>query len=780
SIGQASSSSSSMALVPAYQGRLPQPVLPGLVAVGRFDGRSDTLVCAANSGKLMLLSPGQQQSGPVAMETDTGLPVQILNMEQPVLSMCAGRLLDSASRDALVIGTATDMLVYDVHRNADLFNRPVPDGAFAVVVSQSGDGSGGGEPGRQQQQKQGKTRRVAIAGGNCTLLGFDSSGAEAYWSVTGDRVTSMTAGKFLGDEAGELLLVGSEDFELRLFRDDAIAREFTETDSPVALLALPDSPRFAYALANGTVGVYERSKRLWRIKSKHRPVALAAFDLDSDGQVELLVGWSGGKVDARRVATGEVVFRDQGPSPVAGLAVADLRGDGRPPLLTIVGVEGDLRAFDAVPQHLAASLLRATLGEDAPGSMRSLMQYKQSLGLELRNYADQKKRGGAGGDGSDGGDGGMRRIGSGVNFEGTLRVAMGTAGAEASVIPANTQLSSSLSVEADAVVLSVSTSNETVVRALAVFAEGLFEEGESLVAHPPANQVSSQLALVIRPSRNAAVDLHLKCLVGQRGSVAQFHVFEASRLLPRFATFAWLGTADEAASAAEAPAGWVRFRLAERPQRLAMWINNSFLLPSKATAAAESGSFRFRCVRTGRLLSIETRSPAAEPMATVGVDSLELAAEVVASLADFLGLDDLASEASFPGLSEQLDGLASRVRQLEAGQARLAADQADSSGLVRSLAVRAEDSRLLGDMANTRQAYADLLRVNRGLVASHRARADAHASLVGALKQVGLVIQQGAALRTGRYRAQVVAQCRAAVQEREFGLIYQVICSGAA
>lgn len=62
-----------------------------------------------------------------------------------------------------------------------------------------------------------------------------------------------------------------------------------------ALLSLVCS-RFGYALVNGTIGVYEKLERVWRVKSKHSVCAIASADLDGDGVPELISGWGNGRV----------------------------------------------------------------------------------------------------------------------------------------------------------------------------------------------------------------------------------------------------------------------------------------------------------------------------------------------------------------------------------------------------------------------------------------------------------------------------------------------------
>lgn len=67
---------------------------------------------------------------------------------------------------------------------------------------------------------------------------------------------------------------------------------------------------------------------------------MRSFDVNGDGVMELLTGWSSGKVDARSCLTGEVIFRIQLTAGIAGLVEADYRRTGRPDLV-IVSVSGE-------------------------------------------------------------------------------------------------------------------------------------------------------------------------------------------------------------------------------------------------------------------------------------------------------------------------------------------------------------------------------------------------------------------------------------------------------
>ncbi|CAN8028498.1 unnamed protein product, partial [Ixodes persulcatus] len=248
--------------------------------------------------------------------------VSLLSLSQAVHCLVAGSLRPGAKEDVLLVGMATALLAYDVENNADLFFREVPDGANCITTGYLGT----------------LRNPVVLVGGNCSIQGYDHEGKDVFWTVTGDNVRALALYDYLKDGLNELL-VGSEDFDIRIFKEDIIVSEITETEAITALCPITEDC-FAYALSNGTIGVYKGTDRIWRIKSKNHVTCLHGYDIDGDGVPELITGWSNGKVDGRHVTTGEVVFRDAFPHGVAGIVQADYCGDGREELI-VCSVNGE-------------------------------------------------------------------------------------------------------------------------------------------------------------------------------------------------------------------------------------------------------------------------------------------------------------------------------------------------------------------------------------------------------------------------------------------------------
>lgn len=464
-------------------------------------------------------------------------------------------------------------------------------------------------------------------------------------------------------------------------------------------------------------------------------MSIHAFDLNADGVVELITGWSNGKIDARSDRTGEVIFKDNFSSSVAGLVEGDYRMDGQIQLIC-TSVEGEVRGYLPASKEMKGNLMDASVEQDL---IRELSQRKQNLLLELRNYEENAK------------------AVPGVS-DGESKMGM---------IPANTQLQTALSVRRATeshkahIELNISTPNETIIRAVLIFAEGIFE-GESHVVHPSAQNLSGCVCVPIIPPKDIPVDLHIKAFVGGKTST-QFHVFEITRQLPRFSMYDL--NVDPSATQ---PTGRVTFSINDRPQRVVMWLNQNFLLPE----GIDSPDITFTALRGGGLLRINMQ-PSGE--ITLNTDDIDLAGDLIQSLASFLAIEDLQAEADFPIYFKELRDTLTEVDEFHSVHQKLTAAMADHSNYVKNMLVQAEDARLLGDWRNTKKRYSELYDLNRDLINEYKIRSNNHNALLARLKAVNQAIQRAGRLRVGKPKNQVIAACRDAIKNNNINALFKIM-----
>ena len=186
-------------------------------AVGKFDGEHASLTCATSAGKVFF---GR------ASELAGAEQLRFLNINRKISALACGALNAKQGRDMLLVGAQTTLLAYDVRENCDLFFKDVPDGVNTLLVGRFGS----------------LDIPLALVGGNCSIQGFDHEGGESFWTVTGDNVSAMAFCDVDGD--GELeLLVGSDDFEIRVFRNEEVVSETTETEKYAAARVAPPPTR---------------------------------------------------------------------------------------------------------------------------------------------------------------------------------------------------------------------------------------------------------------------------------------------------------------------------------------------------------------------------------------------------------------------------------------------------------------------------------------------------------------------------------------------------------
>lgn len=181
----------------------------------------------------------------------------------------------------------------------------------------------------------------------------------------------------------------------------------------------------AYTLIDGSLGIYDDSLRMWRIKSKNKGTSLASYDLLGTGRHQLIVGWDSGKVDMRDYLTGDVLHKLHFHQAVLALGLADYRGNGSIDLV-MCAANGEVRGYERSKINLF-SMQPAELEE-----LTALLARKKNLIAELSHYETNVRLN-------------KEREGIVSSFYGDQgdaqqRILLSASGSEVGVIPANTRL----------------------------------------------------------------------------------------------------------------------------------------------------------------------------------------------------------------------------------------------------------------------------------------------------------------------------------------------------
>lgn len=672
---------------PAFQVHVQQPVLERVAQVGKFDGRHAALACGTTAGKVFLHSPNEQADNGEALDAGAGdgqQRVRFLKVNRRITALAAGKFSASDAGDSLVVGTQASLLAYNVDKNSDIFYKDVPDGVHTMLFA----------PAPTLKAAAVEPSRMVVVGGNCSLQGFAGDGSELFWTVTGDNVRALALGDVTG-HGREELIVGSDDYEIRAFQNEELMYECTETSAVLALTPIAtttDKPAnlFGYALDNGTVGVYKGKSRAWRVKSKNIPVAIHSFDVNGDGDKEIVIGWNNGKFEARKIANGEVAHREVLSSPVAALVSGDYRMDGSDQLICC-SADGEIRGYltpsGDSPGPIAGGVNTAAaekaLKEEK--EVAKLSKHKADLQMELKTLEANSSSKSSGGisvaslSGTSGVGGPTGSSNGGKNGKaGGLRIRADT---KIKVKNATNKSSSGYELE-------ISTENEHVIK-MAVLYEydaGIFE-GESLVIRPAT--MSSTLTIPLPLTKHTAAKLDIKILVGSRGNNTSFHVFESGFKLPKFAVFVHLPGLE----GLENPKGSVKFRTPLKIHQMISWVDQAFTL-TQSIPESTHVSLIFRNARDGSALVLSVNANETE----FRTDDMELAAELVQHMCAFLEWRELDSIADFPQQMDDFRALLVRVDECNAIRLKLTGEMADDSNQVKNLVIRVEDARILNDM----------------------------------------------------------------------------------
>jgi Bardet-Biedl syndrome 2 protein len=703
------------------------------------DGRTPAIAFATTGGKIILHSPHENNGD----GGDNSL--RHLNLNRKISSLVAGCLTnknEESGRDMLFVGTQSNLLAYDVERNSDVFFVDVQDGVNSLSIGTVGS-----------------SKKMVIAGGNCSVLGFDAEGSESFWTVCGDNIGAMT---FIDENT---LLAGSDDFELRAFRGEESLYEISEADK-ISMLHGLGGGRFAYGLANGTVGVYDQNKvRMWRVKTKHKPTAIFSYDIDMDGVEELFIGWSNGLLTVRRSDNGSVIFRETFDSSISAILKVDYRMDGKEEVI-ICTEAGTITGYLPTDAEFGTMFESGIMKESAEDQriIEELHKFKLELAAEMKLVEKMMK-----------------------SKSSSTEEPIGS-------LPPNTSLSYELRPDkhSEALILRIEANADVqIMNVIVVDLEGIMlDGGKEVIAFAPKNQITPSggrsTVLSFCPTRNQPVKLRIQTHVASRSLTTYLHVFETDIAVPRFAAFCQL---DE-----PIPNGFVGdgvvFIVKDGLERFASYFTSSFILhQTPSHGELQQLKLIFQSLKPNGPKSdnkIEyltftgiRQKENSQSVTRVRLQcDLELAGDIIQDMAKYFNWNQLSSEADFPAEFSALEEVIDTVAACNTARMSLTADMADESARIKALIIRAEDSRLMMEMDSMRKSYTELTGLNNGLVGAYNIRMKNHESLLAALKEVNQMIQRSANLRVGNAKNRVVNDSRAAVKENRMMDIASILRKG--
>ncbi|CAI4225514.1 unnamed protein product [Auanema sp. JU1783] len=618
--------------------------------------------------------------------------------------------------DYLAIGTESQLILFDTYKNTTIFQKDIPDGVNCISVGILEDR----EP-------------MIICGGNCAIWGFDETGADKYWTVTGDSVTTMCLCDY--DDDGKLeLIVGSPDYEIRIFKDDLMRSEIMETDAVTHLTAISKN-RFVYSLANGTLGMYRKDQRLWRIKSKYVINTILNFPNQED---LFTCVWSNGKIDIRYINTNETLhFKVPEKAVQVASAFSHFNKEANDEEVTVISVDGKVLGY-----HLES---KAEKVDKTQEDLRSFGQKKHNLLMELSNFEAEEQ--------------------------------ITESEKEKDRIPANTNLSSNFAIDYENRMLQVflKTTNMVCITGVVAFAEGMFD-GDSYIWIPTKfDGNGDEIYIPLLPHTDSENDISLRVFLG-RPDKPKLFVFECIQHVPRFARFALVDEHPDY----KTPDCHVEFILKTRTQRIHDWLQQSFIINGdKLNPEAVTVDAKFIELAPNKKQCLLITYESTEGKMTIHSESLETASNLIQSLANFVSIENLESTAVFPRQFKEIEEIVSEIDTMHNVKDRLGAELTDRLKVLKEVIIRAEDAIVLEDWDLTKRYFTRLKNFEREARQAFLLKTSNNERVLESLRKLNKIIENASKLRVGEPARSIVSACREAIANENKDIIVRILQFGA-
>ena len=655
--------------------------------------------------------------------------------------------------DVLFIGCEISLLCYDIMENKTLFDREITEGVLSMCC------------GRFSNFKE----PLCLAGGNCNIVGIDINGEEKFWTVLGGNAICMALG-YMEDDNINALYVGTDDFTIRVYKDEESISEINENTKIVIITPLQDD-YFCYGLESGTVGLYKGKEKKWFKKEKGYCTSMEMRDFIGENTVEVLVGMSTGKIILFDSNTGKEYLNFYVDNPISKFFYGDFilsqrqideiqleklnkdeeDDEDEDDQIICFTENGDVYGYiygekNYIPTEREFESKDKKVTEEELNIYEQLLKEKNRLLDELEDLAVR--------------DSNKNKI---------------NAPKEGNELPQGLKVDIDLeSNDKDKCAdLTLEANNNAVIKTVIIMSEQIYQ-GETFVKYP--KNESNKAVVQIKTKKDLHINLHIKVLLGINTLVDDYVVLEYNKIIPKYCFYILLREEDEYKSKLKQG---ISINFDDRIDRLILFLEEKFNIPAKEFESYKSDDLnfkvRFRSLRTDIILEINVRKGNKLSILT---DEIELCGNLLQDLALFLKKEDLDTKIDYSIYGKSFEPIFKRIEELDNERNHLNINMTDIITNIKDLYVKAEDNRLIDNIKGFEDYFRKIDVQNAQLLDEFEKRSEKYQQLLNDLKSVNEMIQLSSNLKCGKFKKAMVSECRRCIRNKDYDLLMKIISNG--
>ena len=654
--------------------------------------------------------------------------------------------------DVLFIGCEISLLCYDIMENKTLFDREITEGVLCMCCGRFST----------------FTEPLCLAGGNCNIVGVDIHGEEKFWTVLGGNTICMALGYVEADNIYNLF-VGTDDYTIRVYKDEEPISEINENTKIVIIMPLQDD-YFCYGLETGTVGLYKGKEKKWFKKEKGYCTTMELRDFKGEDTVEVLVGMSTGKIILFDSNTGHEYFNFYIDHPVSKFFYGDFilsqreldeieleklnkgeEEEDEDDQIICFAENGDVYGYiygekNYVPIEREFESKDKKVTEEELNTYEQLLKEKNKLLDELEDLAVR--------------DSNKNKV---------------NAPKEGNELPQGLKVDIDLeSNDKDKCAdLTLEATNGAVIKSVIIISEQIYQ-GETFVKYPKSE--SNQAIVQIKTKKDLHINLHIKVLLGMNSLVDDYVVLEYNKIIPKYCFYILLREKDEYKSKLKQG---ISINFDDRIERLILFLEEKFNIPAKEFESFKEDDLnfrvRFRSLRTDIILEINVRKGNKLSILT---DEIELCGNLLQDLAIFLNKEDLNTSIDYSEYAKSYEPLFKRIEDLDNERNHLNINMTDIITNIKDLYVKAEDNRLIDNIKGFEDYFRKIDVQNAQLLDEFEKRSEKYQQLLNDLKSVNEMIQLVSNLKCGKSKKAMVSECRKCIRNKDYILLMKIISKG--